>query len=179
MAYNSYFPATYQPNYYGAQNPYYAQQAVQQPIYQQNAAQQAQQIQSQPVQQPIQQNVQQGGFVRVQSENEARMYPVAPGNSVTFIDETAPYCYTKTMDMSQLDRPKFEKYRLVKEEDAPVSHQSGASASNGSTAQNVAYAQKSDLDAIWNELDALKAKLEQASKKTPVKVKKQEVDDDE
>jgi len=61
---------------------------------------------------------QNGGFVRVQNENEARMYPVAPGNSVTFINENAPYCYTKSVDLSQLDRPKFEKYRLVKEETA-------------------------------------------------------------
>ena len=62
------------------------------------------------------QAAQNGGFVRVQNENEARMYPVAPGNSVTFINENAPYCYTKSVDISQLDRPKFEKYRLVKEE---------------------------------------------------------------
>lgn len=58
---------------------------------------------------------QNNGFIRVQSENEARMYPVAPGNSIIFIDANAPYCYTKTADISQLDRPKFEKYRLVKE----------------------------------------------------------------
>ena len=29
---------------------------------------------------------QNNGFIRVQSENEARMYPVAPGNSIIFID---------------------------------------------------------------------------------------------
>lgn len=95
MAYNNGFPATYQPMYY---TPQY--QAVQ-PSYMQQT------------QQPAQQN----GFVRVQNENEARMYPVAPGSSVTFINENAPYCYTKSVDMSQLDRPKFDKYRLVKEED--------------------------------------------------------------
>lgn len=76
-----------------------------------------------PYQQQQPQQTNQSGFVRVQNENEARMYPVAPGNSITFIDENGPYCYVKTMDISQLDRPKFEKYRLVKEEqvkDAPV-----------------------------------------------------------
>lgn len=76
-----------------------------------------------PQYQQPQQQTNQNGFVRVQSENEARMYPVAPGNSVTFIDETGPYCYVKTMDISQLDRPKFEKYRLVKEDqvkDTPI-----------------------------------------------------------
>lgn len=78
----------YQPNYY-------------QP-YQPNAMQQ--------------QNNSQAYFVRVQNENDARMYPVAPGSSVIFLDENEPYCYTKTVDSSQLDRPKFEKYRLVKED---------------------------------------------------------------
>lgn len=56
------------------------------------------------------------GFVSVRSEAEARSYPVAYGNSVTFKDETSPYIYTKTMGFSQLDRPIFDKYKLVKEE---------------------------------------------------------------
>lgn len=58
----------------------------------------------------------QTSFVNVRSEAEARNYPVAYGNSITFKDETQPYVYTKTMGFSQLDRPVFEKYRLVKEE---------------------------------------------------------------
>lgn len=155
MAYNNYFPATYQPNFY-AQNPYIQHQQMQQ-------APQAQQIPQQPVQQmPIQQS----GFVRVQSENEARMYPVAPGNSVTFIDENAPYCYTKTMDMSQLDRPKFEKYRLVKEEDTPIPAKTGAESPSNPTQENTAdFALKSDLTAIWREIDALKAKAQKQTYK--------------
>lgn len=59
---------------------------------------------------------QSAGFVSVRGINEARAYPVALGNSVTFKDETAPYVYTKTMGMSQLDRPTFEVFRLVKED---------------------------------------------------------------
>ena len=57
------------------------------------------------------------GFVSVRSEAEARNYPVAFGNSVTMKDENAPYIYTKTMGFSQLDRPIFDKYKLIKEED--------------------------------------------------------------
>ena len=74
--YNGGFPMCYQPMYQPYTQPY--TQMQNQP---QNVA-------------PVQQN---GGFVRVQNENEARMYPVAPGNSVTFINENAPYCYTKPM----------------------------------------------------------------------------------
>ena len=61
------------------------------------------------------------GFITVRSEEEARNYPVAVGNSVTFRNENEPYCYTKTMGFSQLDRPVFEKYRMIKEEPAEVS----------------------------------------------------------
>jgi hypothetical protein len=76
---------------------------------------------NQPVpQQPVQnqtQQIQNGGFVTVRSESEARSYPVAPGMSVTFKHETAPYCYTKTMGFSQFEAPRFEKFRLVKEDE--------------------------------------------------------------
>lgn len=97
MAYNSFFPAGYMP-YYNTQ------------IQPQDAYNPQQQMNTQAMQ-----NRMQNGFVRVQSEEQARQYPVSQGTSVIFIDENAPYCYTKTMDMSQLDKPRFEKYRLVKE----------------------------------------------------------------
>lgn len=89
MAFNNGFPVNYQQYY-------------QQP--QQNM-QNMQQMQ-----------IQNGGFVPVTSEEMARNYPVAQGTSVTFRDENAPYIYTKTMGFSQLDRPIFEKYKLVREE---------------------------------------------------------------
>ena len=75
----------------------------------------------QPQQQVQPQQIQNSGFVSVSSETEARNYPVAPGNSVTFKDETSPYIYTKTMGFSQLDQPVFDKYKLIKEEqETPV-----------------------------------------------------------
>ena len=97
MAYNNFFPAGYMP-YYNTQ------------IQPQDAYNPQQQMNPQAMQ-----NRMQNGFVRVQSEEQARQYPVSQGTSVIFIDENSPYCYTKTMDMSQLDKPRFEKYRLVKE----------------------------------------------------------------
>ena len=88
----------YQPNY----NPYYQNQQQMQP--------------------QTQQSIQGGSLISVHDENEARMYPVGPGYSITFKDENQPYIYTKTMGFSQLDRPVFEKYKLVKEEteSAPI-----------------------------------------------------------
>lgn len=57
------FP-NYYPNYYNVMNPFY------QPAQNQQAPQ-----------------IQHSGFVVVQSEAEAKAYPVAPGNSVTFNEQ--------------------------------------------------------------------------------------------
>ena len=178
MAYGNYFPVTYQPNYYGQPNPYY-QQMQNQAMMQQNQQMQNAQQQSQQMQQPT---IQQSGFVLVPSEQEARNYPVAPGNSITFKDENAPYCYVKTMGFNQLDRPTFERYRLVKE-DSPVTDQNATtSADSAEGSKDTAYALKSDLGAIWSEIDAIKEKLKAQPEKKPAKKKMIEVeaeDDDE
>ena len=79
-------------------------------------------------QQAIQPQVSSGTFINVPNEIAARNYPLAPGTSGTFINENAPYCYTKTMGLNQFDRPIFKRYRLV-EEDVPQSAQSEPTAS--------------------------------------------------
>lgn len=169
MAYNNYFSPAYQPNYYGNPNPYYQQMQQQQAMMQQQAQQQAQQAQTQQMQQPT---IQQSGFVLVPSEQEARNYPVAPGNSITFKDENAPYCYVKTMSFNQLDRPTFERYRLVKEDAPSEARGSPTTHEQTAAAKNTTYATKSDLDAIWDELDALKEKLQAQAEIKTVKARK-------
>lgn len=75
------------------------------------------------------QSQQNTGIISVRDEDEARCYPVAPGVSLTFKNETAPYIYTKTMGLNQFDRPVFEKYRYEREEipaEIPVQHDSCA-----------------------------------------------------
>lgn len=94
-----------------------------------------------------QQTIQSGGFVSVPTVEQARSYPVAPGNSVTFKIENAPYICTKTQGFSPLDVPVFEKYRLIKEDDTPVQQ------------NHAQYALKTDLDKISNELEAIKKEL--------------------
>ena len=96
---------------------------------------------------------QQSSFVHVQSENEARSYPVAPNNSVTFIDENRPYLYTKTADASQLGGCRFEKYRLEKE---------ATEGSNGFSEKQYNYsdfATKQQIEALEKKINALEAKL--------------------
>lgn len=75
--------------------------------------------QPQPYYQPQPQQLQQartGDFIPVPNEDVARNYPVAPGNSVNFKNENAPYIYTKTMGFSQFDQPIFKRYKLIEEE---------------------------------------------------------------
>lgn len=141
MAY-PYYPASYNPAF----NPYMQQQ----------------------MQQPQNQQIQNGGLVSVRSEDEARNYPVAPGNSVTFKNESAPFVYTKTMGFSQLDRPVFERFRLVKEEaETPTQTENKKQDIDMS-----AYALKTDLGAILAEIDAIKATVESIKPKKQVKKEK-------
>lgn len=140
MAY-PYYPATYNPNF----NPY-----MQQMQQQQN------------------QQIQNGGLVSVRSEDEARNYPVAPGNSVTFKNESAPFVYTKTMGFSQLDRPVFERFRLVKEE----AEKAPQTETKPQEIDLSAYALKTDLGAIIAEIDAIKATVDAMQKKPAKKEKK-------
>lgn len=116
-----------------------------------------------------QQMMQSNGFISVRNEAEARNYPVAFGNSVTFKDENAPYVYTKTMGFSQLDSPRFEKYKLVKEE--AENAQTGAS-----SASEVKDIYKDEIEALWGEINALKREVFKPSTTTK---KKKEVSEDD
>lgn len=176
MAYGNYFPATCQPNFYNQPNPYYQQMQQQQAMMQQQAQQQ-QQAQTQQMQQP--QQIQQSGFVLVQSEQEARSYPVAPGNSITFKDESQPYCYVKTMGFNQLDRPVFEKYRLVKEDTPLGAPQAPVTQSKPKEDKDIEYALKSDLDELRAVIADIQEKIKMQSEKKPAKKKIIEVEADE
>lgn len=90
MAYNPYFPATYQPY----QQPYY-QPVMQQPVQAQP-----------PVQQP-----QPSSIIWVSGEREAQMYPVAPNNAVTLWSQTEPVVYLKQADAT--GKPTLKVYDLV------------------------------------------------------------------
>lgn len=157
-----YYP--YQPNYFG--NPYQPVQPVQ-PVQQMQ--------QPQPTQNPVRQS----GFVRVRSEEEAFGYPVAPGNSVTFINESAPYCYVKTMGFSQLDRPTFERYRLVKEEPSQNAQNAEKSTYKENTRLENEYAPKSDVAKLQRDVEALRVAVKTLNEQKPKKRVVVEDEDDE
>ena len=156
MAYNNYFPANYNPGMYG-----YGQ--YQQPI------QSMQQMQYS--QQPAQQ-IQNGGFVSVRGIEEAFNWPVAPGNSIMFKDENAPYVYTKTKGFSQLDQPVFERYRLVKEGDAAQTQKTG----QNQAVETQNYDEQIKL--LWDEINALKGQISAFPAKPKKTVKKEAVQDE-
>lgn len=122
----------------------------------------------QPYQQP--QQIQNSGFVSVRSIEEAFNWPVAPGNSITFKDENAPFVYTKTKGFSPLEQPTFERYRLVKEEETPpVNSEQGKSAVN--------YDEQ--INMLWDEINALKGKINGNTDKPVRRGKKESNEPDE
>lgn len=145
--YNTYSNQNYQNSNY-QNNGYQNQFAVPQ--------QTQQMISSIPNQQQYQ--IQNGGFICVSSEEDARRYPVAPGNSVTFKNENAPYVYTKTMGFSQLDRPLFEKFRLVKEEDVEVQNEENKT-NEAFDSESIKYLVQEDLSPLVKDIKQLQTKI--------------------
>lgn len=166
----NYFPQTYQPQVYPQQMQGYTQQQM--PVQGQQAQVQAQQQAQQ---------IQQSGFIPVPSEEVARNYPVAPGNSVSFKNENAPYVYVKTMGYSPLDMPTFEKFRLVKEDNTPQA------LSEAQTPQKTEEPIDLSIYTLKSEFEALKAQYEEDMKKVSARLntlkklgrKVREDDDDE
>ena len=102
-----------------------------------------------------QQTVQNGGFITVQSEDEAKSYPVAHGASVTFRDENQPYIYTKTLGFGQFDTPTFEKYKLTKET-AQDTRRAESAPPRQLSEILPDYVTKGEFEALCAELDSIK-----------------------
>lgn len=141
--------------------------------------------QAQPAQQPAQTpsptpQIQNGGFVSVRNIDEARNWPIAPGNSITFKDESAPYIYTKTMSYNQLDTPRFERFRLVREDDAPQTPGNApASAPSAPTFNPSDFVTQAEFAALRGDVEAVKAQIDETTaRKTPPRVKKEEKGDE-
>lgn len=107
-------------------------------------------------QQPIQPTqptpaTQSNGFMVVPNEDIVRNYPVAPGNCVTFKIEGQPIVMEKSMGFSQLEPPRIERYRLVRED-----------------VEATAIPPKDELQRIWDAINEIKADI----KTTPTRRKK-------
>ena len=144
MAYN--YPYTAQPLYPQTMNP-----------MQSNAY--PTQMSVSPTQQSVgQPQIQDGGFVTIPNADMVYSYPVAMGKCVTFKVEGKPLIIEKSMGFSQLDSPKIERYRLVKEEAEDV--ESGAS-EDVSEVESM----KEDIIKIWGEINEIKANSRKSTPK--------------
>ena len=165
MAYNDAYPQYYPQNY----QPQYQQS------YPQNYQTYPQQTQQQQqIQQP---QIQNGGFMLVPTEEMARTYPVAPGNCVTFKIEGKPIVMEKSMGFSQLEAPRVDRYRLVKEDEVITPEPIVEQPQKEEPEEKIDYTKQfediknqfhKELDEVWGEIDALK---EQLSKPTTTKKK--------
>lgn len=107
---------------------------------------------------PQQTQFQNGGFMIAPTEEYALNYPVGMGNCVTFKIEGKPIVIEKAMGFSQLESPKIERYRLIKE-DAPEQEKK----------EEVDFSSINDeIKALWAEINAMKDNAK--SKKAPKRV---------
>lgn len=165
MAYNNFYPATYQPYQYQQYPQYQNFQQTPQQLPQMNNFQNGNSSQMQ---------IQNGGFVSVHSIQEAFNYPVAPGNSVTFKDENSPYIYVKTKGFSQLEEPIFKKFRLIEENDTQP--EESTTTATEQAANYADFAKQTDVTALWSEIDALKKQIAELTVKPEKSIKRKEVD---
>lgn len=113
---------------------------------------------------PTQQNalpqpqIQNGGFISVPNEDIVKTYPVAPGNCVTFKIEGKPIVLEKSMGFSQLEAPRVDRYRLVKEEIEEVNDSQEIVKEE---VHDGHYDEiKTDIDKLWGAIDEIKASME-------------------
>lgn len=147
---NPYFPASYQAytpnNYMMPSGVSQAGMPAAQP-----------QAQTQPqTQAQNQQALTYGGVVVVPSEEDVKRYPVAPGNVVTFRLDNKPILIEKSMSWSQFDSPRYERYKLIKE-DMPQE------------AENVTptaeYALKTDVEGLRGDIEKVTARIDKLKEK--------------
>lgn len=134
------------PQYPMSYMPYpYAQYPMQ--VQQQAQPQQSQQLQN-------------AGFILVPAEEDAYRYPVALGKCMTFKVENEPIVIEKSMSFSQLDTPRIDRYRLVRE-DVIEEPKAVETVEMG---QSYDDELKEELQAIRRDLEGIKEKLSTPSK---------------
>ena len=107
----------------------------------------------------------QSGFVDVQSEAEARTYPVEPGKSIAFKDTSQENVYyKKTAGKTALDAPTFKKFRMVEEELHAEAPQATETASAVKDIDLSIYATKTEMEALCERLDAIQNEIRELRK---------------
>lgn len=110
--------------------------------------------QYQVMQQPQQQ---QSALIHVQSEQQAREWSVSPGSSLMFIDDNAPYIYTKTAGNSQLEPCVFKIFQVseIGGQNAPKT----AAEEKSITIPD--YVTRSEYEAITAQIDDIRKQIKE------------------
>jgi flagellar biosynthesis/type III secretory pathway protein FliH len=159
MAYSNGYP-TYYPSTQNQGFNQGFQQGFNQGFQQNQAFQQQPQNYQQQNMPQNQLQIQNGGFMQIPTEEMARSYPVAPGNCVTFKIEGKPIVMEKSMGFSQLEAPRIDRYRLVREEDAPQEQKLPQNAPKENSMENETINElKGQIKALNEEMEGLKKRL--------------------
>ncbi len=120
-----------------------------------NYSQYPQAMQYQVPQMP--QQMQQSNLIHVQSENQAREWRVDLGSSVMFIDDNAPYIYTKTAGSSQLEPAVFKRFKVL-EDNSAMPGQNGTGQPQVDLSE---YITKSEFEPVRVLIDDIQKKLKE------------------
>ena len=109
----------------------------------------------------------QTGILWVGSEQEAQSYPVAPNNAVALWDSTRPTVYLKQADAS--GKPSIKIYDLAERTES-----ARVAISSPQNDKDTPYAKKSDVQALSDTVEDLRADLESFRKEITRKAKRRE-----
>lgn len=102
------------------------------------------------------QPLQNAGFILIPSEEDAYRYPVALGKCMTFKVENEPIVIEKSMSFSQLDNPKIDRYRLVREDIVDEPKPIETIEMESSMSEEL----KDELQAIRHDIEGIKKQLD-------------------
>ena len=110
--------------------------------------------QYQAMQQPQQQ---QSALIHVQSEQQAQEWSVSPGSSLMFIDDNAPFIYTKTAGNSQLEPCVFKIFQVseIGGQNAPKT------AAEDKSISIPDYVTRAEYEAITAQIDDIREQLKE------------------
>lgn len=154
-----------------------------QPVYPQYPQQMYSQ-QTAPQYMPQQQSVpqiQNGGFISARSIEEARNYPVAPGNFVTFKIDNQPFVCEKSQSFSQLESPQFKVYRLVEEVYAQPIQEPRTEIQATNVQDVTGYIKEDDIKPFRDDLEVIKQEIvsiKEQIKKPTTRAKREDKEDD-
>lgn len=158
----AYYAPFYRPTYYDP--------VQQNPMGQFN--QQYQQQMNQPIQQAPMQGQLTNDFLWVLNENEATSYPVAPNNTVTLWDKNLPTIYIKSVNAQGV--PSMRVLDFVERTATSATPPVGAAFNSPNNFVTI-----DSFNALKDDVQALRGKLNEISTKNTPKTKKTEVESDE